>query len=152
MQHHQLPAAAATHAMSVNDLMNATMRLSDILNEEAELLSAMRYGEIGALQDEKVRLSKLLESYQQLMASDPNFVKNADEKTREELLLLTDDLAFGVEENFRKVATARAVNQRVMQAIMDVMTEQQRPSTYGRDGQSAQGADMALSINLNEKA
>ncbi len=149
---HQLPEAAALQAMSINALMTATLRLSDLMSEEAQLLSQMRYGELARLHDEKLKLTKLLEGYQQRLASDPNFVRTADSSTREELLLLTDDLAFNVQDNFRKVSAAKAVNTRVMQAIMDVLSEQHRPGTYGRDGVAAQAADLALSVNLNQKA
>ena len=149
---HQLPNAAALAAMNVNELMNATLRLSDILAEEGEMITAMRYKELPRLHEEKVRLTSLLETYQQRIAVDPGFIRNADQKTREELLLRTDDLAFNVEDNFRKVSVARAVNSRVMQAIMDVMQEQHRPGTYGRNGMASQATDLALSVNLNQKA
>jgi flagellar biosynthesis/type III secretory pathway chaperone len=149
---HQLPNAAIMASMSVNELMHVTLRLSDILAEESELMHAMDYKELPRLHEEKMKLASLLETYQQVIAADPGFVKNADEKTREELLLRTDDLAFNVEDNFRKVSVARAVNQRVMQAIMDVVGEQHRPGTYGRNGQAAPSTDLALSVNLNQRA
>lgn len=152
MQQHSLPNAKPLAPKSINELMNATLRLSDLMNEEAVLLSEMRYGELPKLHEEKLGLTKLLESYQQLMAKDPSFVKNADAQDREELLLLTDDLAFSVEENFRKISAAKAVNGRVMQAIMDVMSEQHSPGTYGPQGMANPSADLALSINLNQQA
>jgi hypothetical protein len=68
------------------------------------------------------------------------------------LLLRADDLAFNVEENFRKISVVRAVNGRVMQAIMDVMGEQHRPGTYGPKGVANQMGDLALSMNLNQRA
>ncbi|MFZ4541708.1 MAG: hypothetical protein ACOYNL_07860 [Rickettsiales bacterium] len=149
---HQLPNAAALNAMSVHDLMHATLRLSDILAEESMLISELRYAELPKLHEEKVKLANLLEAYQQRLSVDPDFVRGADEKTREELLLRTDDLAFSVEENFRKLSVARAVNSRVMQAMMDVIGEQHRPGTYGPTGYAVQTNDLALSINLNQKA
>lgn len=151
-QHRPLPNAAALASMNIQQLLEATTRMSDILVEEGALLTSMRFKELPKLNEEKIKLTVLLESYQQLIAADPSIVKQADPKTREELLLKTDDLAFNVEDNFRKVSVARAVNSRVMQAIMDVMSEQHRPGTYGRNGQSTQSHDLALSINLNQKA
>lgn len=148
----QLPNAAVRASMNVNEFMDATLRLSDILAQESAHMDALRYNELPKLHDEKVKLVSLLENYQRLLATDPGFVRNADERTREELLLRTDDLAFNVEENFRKVSVTRAVNSRVMQAIMDVMTDQHRPGTYGPKGVAAPTADLALSINLNQRA
>jgi flagellar biosynthesis/type III secretory pathway chaperone len=152
MNHHQLPNAAARVSMSVNELMHSTLRLSDILAEESEHIAALRYSELPRLHEEKVKLTSLLENYQRLLAADPSFIRNADEKTREELLLRTDDLAYNVEDNFRKVSVVRAVNGRVMQAFMDVIGEQHRPGTYGRKGTATPMNDLALSINLNQKA
>lgn len=149
---HQLPNAAARASMSVNELMDATLRLSDLLAEEGEHIEAMRYKELPRLHEEKVKLTALLENYQRLLAADPDFIRNADPRTREELLLRTDDLAFNVEDSFRKVSVVRAVNGRVMQAIMDVMGEQHRPGTYGPKGVATQMGDLALSINLNQRA
>ncbi len=150
--HHALPNAAILAAMNINELIDATSRLSDILVQESDMLTNMRFKELPKLHEEKVKLSTLLETYQRVLAVDPSFVKKADPKRREELLLLTDDLAFNVEDNFKKVAVAKAVNARVMQAIMDVMSEQHRPGTYGRNGLTAQSPDLTLSINLNEQA
>jgi flagellar biosynthesis/type III secretory pathway chaperone len=147
-----LPNAAILQSMSVDELMDTTLRLSDILAQESVMMDTMQLKDLPRLNEEKMKLTAVLEVYQQVMASDPSFVKKADEKTREQLVLLTDDLAFNVEENFRKVSVARAVNSRVMQAIMDVMSEQHRPGTYGRKGQASQNHDFTLSMNLNERA
>ena len=150
--HTMLPNGAIMQSMNIHELMDATLRLSDVLAEETDLIRARRYSEITKLHDEKLRLSGLLETYQSVLATKPDFIRNADEKTREELLYLTDDLAVSVRENFHAVAVAKAVNGRVLQAMMDVMSEHQRPSTYGASGQSLQSANLALSMNLNQKA
>jgi flagellar biosynthesis/type III secretory pathway chaperone len=152
MAHHPLPNAEAMKAMNVNELMHATLRLSDIMAEESELLDAHRYHDIAKLHDEKLRLTGLLESYQHAMATNPNFLKSVDGGTREELLLRADDLAYNVEGTFRKVSVARAVNQRILQAIRDAMSEQHSPSVYGRNGMTATSDEMTLSMNLNQKA
>ena len=152
IQPRALPNAAILQSMSVDELMDTTLRLSDILAQESELMTKMDFKELPRLNEEKTKLTAVLEIYQHVMATDPSFIKNADDKTREQLILLTDDLAFNVEENFRKVSVAKAVNSRVMQAIMDVMSEQHRPGTYGRNGMASQSHDLALSVNLNQKA
>jgi flagellar biosynthesis/type III secretory pathway chaperone len=147
-----MPSADARKAMNINELMHATLRLSDLMAEEATMLDTHRYGDIAKLQEEKLRLTGLLESYQHVMATDPNFLKSIDGETREELLLRTDDLAYNVEDTFRKVSVARAVNQRILQAIRDVMSEQHSPGVYGRNGAASLSGDVALSMNLNQQA
>jgi hypothetical protein len=150
--HSLLPNGAMLQSMDIHALMDATVRLSDVLTEESEYIRTRRYAEAAKLHDEKLRLSGVLETYQSVLATNPDFIRNADAKTREELLLLTDDLAISVRENFHTVAVAKAVNGRVLQAMMDVMSEQQRPNTYGASGQSLQASNLALSMNLNQKA
>jgi flagellar biosynthesis/type III secretory pathway chaperone len=147
-----LPNGAILQSMSIQELMDATLRLSDVLTEETNFIRARRFADAAKLHEEKLRLSGLLETYQAVLATKPDFIRNADEKTREELLYLTDDLAVSVRENFHEVAVVKAVNGRVLQAMMDVMSEQQRPSTYGAYGQSLQASNLALSMNLNQKA
>jgi hypothetical protein len=148
----RLLSSAHMATMSIEELMESTLRLADLLMEESQCLTEMRVNDIEPLQAEKIALTNLLERYQIRMASDPSFIKAADENKRSELLLLTDDLAFAVEENFRRTSAARAVNSRVMHAIRDVLTEQQSVSTYDRQGQAGHGSNLALSMKLNQKA
>lgn len=146
------PNADMIASMHIGELMDITSRMNDLIAQEAEMLETFRYADLATLQDEKLALTEKLEAYQQLLASTPDFVKQADIKIREELLVLTDDLAYNAEDNFKKIAVARAVNQRVLQAIRDVLTEQHSPTTYGRDGSTSQHDSMTLSMNLNQKA
>ncbi|MFM9891154.1 MAG: hypothetical protein ACKVOE_11055 [Rickettsiales bacterium] len=138
--------------ISLRDLTQAAQQLSELLMLEGEHLRAMRVGELAALQEEKLRLTRLLETAQAHIAADKNFLGNARANEREELLLLADDLAYAVEENFRHASVARAVNRRVMQAITDVMSDQQRPATYDRMGLANSKSNLTLSLNLNERA
>lgn len=152
MAHTQSPQEDALKSMSIDGLMDITSRMNELIAQEAELLESYRYADIAKLHDEKLALTERLEAYQLVLATKPEFLKNADITIREELLLLTDDLAGGAHDNFKKIAAARAVNQRVMQAIRDVLTEQHSPTTYGRDGSAGQHDSLTLSMNLNQKA
>lgn len=144
------PAYMAT--MTIDELMDVTLRLADLLIEESEHLAAMRVKDIEPLQAEKRDLTNRMELYQMRIKSDPSFVTNAPAHKREELLLLSDDLTFAVEENFRCASVARAVNGRVMQAIRDALTEKQHVGVYDRKGYSGLGDHLAVSMNLNQKA
>lgn len=147
-----MPNAATIASMSAGDLLQTLDRMNEILAQESDLLDAMNVKEMPKLHEEKMRLTLVLEAYQQRLAKDPLFLKQVDAKTREELVFSTDDLAFGVSENFRKVSAAKAINQRVLQAVNDVMSEHYRPSTYSRHGTTSTGTEMSLSMNLNQRA
>lgn len=139
-------------AMSIEDMAATAERLFAILETESTLLKDMRIQELAKQQDEKLKLTAVLELYQQRLSVDPDFVRQLDAAQREDLLTLMDDLAFMTEENFRNVASAKAVNARVVQAIMDVMSDQHRPNTYGKNGSATNAGDLTLSMNLNQKA
>lgn len=152
MSRNQSAQTDALQSMNISELRDITNRLNALIAQEAELLESHRYGDLAKIHEEKLVLTARLEAYQAALSTKPDFLKNADIHIREELLLLTDDLAYGVEDNFKKIAVARAVNQRVLQAIRDVLTEQHSPTTYGRDGCTGQSDSLTLSMNLNEKA
>ena len=150
--HYQLPNKGKFKSLTIEDMMSITARLNTILVQESDLLGAMRVKEIGPLQEEKHKLSQQLESFQKMLAADRSMVQAAHPETRDQLLLLTEDLTFNIEENMRRTVVARNVNQRVMRNLMDGLAEQQRVHTYGRQGQASRNAHVMVSVNLNERA
>ena len=143
---------AAALQISMEELKDTVLRLTELLMHEAELLSQMRVPEVVPLQAEKQQLTRTLEMAQaQLKAGSP-FMQSSAAEDREDLLLLTDDLAYAVEHNHRYASVARAINSRVMQAIMDVATENQRPASYNSYGVVNGRNHLTLSLNLNQQA
>lgn len=145
-------AAAVASQISLDELREATRRLTELLMEEADLLAAMRVADVLPLQQEKLQLTRTLEMAQAQLAAKSAFMQSASPEEREELLLMTDDLAYAVEHNHRQASAARTVNARVMQAIMDVATEQHRPASYDRLGQVSGREKLTLSLKLNQQA
>ena len=149
--HFNLPNVAPAVPMDIHDLLGVTIQLKDILAKETEHLKQMKVKELGLLQTEKLRLTKLLQSYQALLAANPGLLGELDEDMREELAIETEEFTRIVDENYRRVAVARAVNQRIVQAILDVISEQQHAGTYTKMGMQS-APNMAMSFNLNQKA
>lgn len=149
--HRALPKTVAPEKITIDDVLAATIKLKQILAKETDSLRQMKVKELGTLQQEKERLTKLLESYQALIKKNPNALGDIDDAMREELEIEMEEFTQVVEDNYRRVAVARAVNQRIVQAILDVVTEQQHVGTYTKQGVSA-SPSMALSFNLNQKA
>lgn len=149
---HSLPQAPLSHDMDVHELINITMQLRDLLTREAEHLKKMEVRELAALQDDKVKLTALLENYQRIIAARPELLQSLDADMREDLADLIDNFTRTVNENFQRMAVARAVNQRVVQAIMEVITEQHHPGTYNKAGSATAPNNLSLSFNLNQKA
>lgn len=146
-----LPKTPMNSTLDVRDLLLVTSRLKDILTAETEQLKQMKVKELGHLQHEKQKLTKLLESYQMLIKSNPGLLDTLDEETREDLAYQGAEFTRVVEENFRHVSVARAINQRIVQAILDVVSERDHAGTYSKRGMTT-APNMALSFNLNQKA
>lgn len=144
----ELPAST----MDLDDLMDVTARLADVLEEETEYLRRMEVDALAKLHDKKTELMLVLESYQKLLKAQPDLLKQADAEKLAQFSALSEDLTAVVEENFRRTAVARAVNQRVVQTIIETVSEQNRPATYTRYGNSSLKQDLSLSFNLNHKA
>lgn len=143
-----IPAAG----MDIDDLMDVTARLADVLEAETRHLRLMEVDALAKLHEKKVELTLTLESYQRLLKSQPGLLKDADERKLKEFAELSEELTALVEENFRRTAVARAVNQRVVQTIIEAMSEQTHTGAYNRYGGSSLKQDMSLSLNLNHKA
>lgn len=148
LPHIEVPAGG----MDLDDLMDVTARLADVLEEETKYLRDMEIDALAKLHDKKMELTLMLESYQQLLKAQPDMLKSADAEKLAQFTELSEDLTAVVEENFRRTAVARAVNQRVVQTIIETVSEQNRPGTYNRYGNSNLKQDMSLSFNLNHKA
>jgi len=154
--HQNMPAPIIQPQVSgdvdVYELITITARLRDLLIRETGHLKAMEIKEVAKLQEEKQKLTKIMEAYQNLIKARPELVRALDDDSREELSELTEEFSRAVAENMQRTAVARAVNQRVVQAIMEVVTESSHAGTYNKYGSAAAHSNMAVSFNLNQKA
>lgn len=152
VQHQSLGLPIIGGDVDIYELITVTARLKELLSRETEHLKRMEVKELSKLADEKQKLTKIMESYQRLIRQRPELIQALDADSREELAQLTDDFARTVSENLQRTAVARAVNMRVAQAIMEVVTENQHAGTYNKSGSAALPANMSVSFNLNQKA
>lgn len=148
---HALPRTAHS-TFDIGEMIAITTKLNEILLEENTLLRAMKVKCIGPLQEEKIKLGQRLESFQRALATDESVLQDTAPDMRDALLSITHTMLNNAEETLYRTTIARSVNQRVMQTIIDAMAEQQRLGTYSNQGQTHSGSDVALSVNLNERA
>jgi|GEM_PF-3049826 len=159
----QLPSTMSTQqpridpsllSLDVNELVAVTVRLAEILDEETQLLANMDINGMSRLHPEKLKLTQMMESYQSILRARPDAVDDLPDATRDQLIRVISGFGQIMEHNFRQVATARAVNQKVVQAITDSIAEQQHLTVYTREGnQTYAGVQQSgISINLNQKA
>lgn len=137
--------------VDVGELIAVTTRLTDLLNEEVRLLDAMNITEAGALQPEKDALASVLEAQKKYIESQPEVMEGISEAEHDELAHVVDAFQEALQRNVRLVAVAKAVNQRVVQAIMDTVAEQNSTGAYTKAGITAGAPKQGISITLNQQ-
>ena len=113
----QVTQAQAYAGIDVEELATVTARMTELLNQEVKLLEAMRITEAGSLQHEKLALTQVLEAQKKYIASQPEVMDELSTQDREFLGGVAREFNEALQRNVRLVAVAKAVNQRVVQAM-----------------------------------
>jgi hypothetical protein len=143
-------------ATRLRDLIVVAGRLITLVTEETRRLEAYQTDEIGALQDEKGRLTRLYAGLVRDLKRDPELLAAADRAVREELKDVLQRFSTAAEANAGALEMARAANERVMRAIIEAASAQQNAvAGYSRAGTVATPtrAQTArpLSISVNQR-
>lgn len=147
-----LPDVATAYAgVDVQELLTVTSRLTALLYEEVRLLDTMQIGEAGALQHEKEALTKVLEAQKKYIETQPEVMDEISDEERTELKGVVDAFDEALQQNVRLVAVAKAVNQRVVQAVLDTLAEQNSSGAYTKSGVATNAPKQGISITLNQQ-
>jgi hypothetical protein len=143
-------------ATRLRDLIVVAGRLITLVTEETRQLQAYQTDEIGALQDDKARLTRLYAGLVRDLKRDPELLSAADRAVREELSDVLQRFNAAAEANAEALNMARAANERVMRAIIDAASAQQNAvAGYSRAGTAAAPSRMQatrpLSISVNQR-
>lgn len=144
-------AMVATDQMRAADLIVLTARLAQIMAEEADLLESMKINKISDLQHEKQMLTNALEAMKKHIVKHPELMEELSSQEREDLESVVKIFNEILEENYRRLSMARAVNLRVVQAITEIVQEATRGDVYDRSGVSGKPIVDSVSVTLNEK-
>lgn len=144
------------HAMRVEemraaDLIVLTARLAQLLAEEADLLESMKISKIPNLQHEKLMLTNALEAMKKHIAKYPEVMDELSDQERDDLESVVHIFNEVLEENYRRLSMARAVNLRVVQAITEIVQESTKGDVYDRSGITGKPVVDSVSVTLNEK-
>lgn len=140
---------AAQMPFSVNDIIALTARLAQVLAQEADLLQEMKVSKIADLQKEKLVLTAALEVQKRQFDKDPSLMDGVTQEEKEDLKAVVGIFNTILEENHRRLLMAKEVNQRVVEAITEVVTETSNQGVYNDKG-TADGSGHALSVTLNK--
>lgn len=148
----QLPEVISFDALPIGEMVEVTKRLTVLLNEEVMFLEKMQVGKAGELQPEKLALTQVLEAQKRLIDTQPELIDDVPAFEREELKRTIEAFHTALQRNIRLVAVAKAVNQRVVQAVLDTLAEQQSTGAYTKAGVTANAPKSSgLSISLNQQ-
>lgn len=149
----ELPELAIHDTIQVNELVAVTARLTEVLRAESLELRAMRIRAVGEMQDEKNKLIGWLEAQKKIIALTPEMKDRLSEEERAEMARVAEAFAVAVEENYHQASIARAVNQRVVQAINDSVRSNEHVNTYNAYGNTRNTvSSTGLPFNVNQKA
>lgn len=137
--------------LNAKDMGLLTARLAQILAEEVDLLDAMKIRDLEKLQEEKLYLLEALETYRKLLSQRPDLSETIPSQDKHELQQIVDVFEDMLEQNHRKLLMAKQVNESVVNAIRDVVTEKTQRPYYGSRGIKQMATFESSSITLNKQ-
>ena len=109
----------------VEALIRVASRLIALLEREAELLRAMKAGEIAGLQKEKNQAVAAYEEQVRALAETPEEFRRIAPALREEFALIAERFDTAMTENRRALAAATEAQNRFLQAVVAAVQEKQ---------------------------
>ncbi len=138
-------------AVQVQDLIALTARLAQILAQEADYLEAMQVSKLEPLQTEKIALTNALESVKRQLAKQPHLLEQMSDEDRDDLQQVVTVFHAVLEENYRRLTMARAVNQKIVEAISEVIHDTVKNDAYDRKGITGKPTLDSVSITLDKQ-
>ena len=140
---------------SVDGLIEIASRLIELLGRETALLREMKITEIAALQDEKLKLTRAYETRMRAVNQHGDELAAVDAAIRDELHATVNRFEDAAKANAIAVHAAQEANQRLMQAIVDIVSERRgRTEGYAADGTATLSDSRpreGLALSLDER-
>jgi hypothetical protein len=119
----------------VNDLIEITERLANLLTKENKALNDKDANEATQYLDEKGNLSRIYETRIQGLIDDPSILANAAPELRDKLRELGETVNIMIKENAQLLKITIEANRRVVSMVAAaVKTQQPGPGTYSAKG------------------
>ncbi|MEX2451610.1 MAG: hypothetical protein WD407_12200 [Rhodospirillales bacterium] len=119
----------------INDLIDITSRLADLLTRENDALRNHNTHEASALLNEKNSLSEIYEDHVKAVMTYSGKMKDVDPSLRERLSTIGAKAKKLVEENAILLRAAIVANKRVMDLVAEALSKTRKNiTTYSADG------------------
>lgn len=138
-------------ALNGKDLALMTARLTQVLAEEVDLLEAMKVKDIEKLQEEKLFLIDALETHRKILRQRPELSETIPSQDKQDLADVVEIFEDILEQNHRKLKMAKEVNEQVVNAIREVVTEKTQNPYYSNQGIKRMAAFESSSVTLNQQ-
>ena len=136
------------------EFITVSTRLTDLMTAEVAALRAMRPKDISPMQEEKAELTERYALFLKTFREDDRPIRLADPETRAQTKNTIERLHKVTADNTRALTAARAVNERLLRHVADVVTQKSNPKTgYAPNGATVQRAatqaDAVVPVTLN---
>ena len=138
------------HQVRAEDILTLTARLAQVLAEEADHLEKMQVHKIAPLQKEKILLSNALALIKKQLPKDGSFMDQLEPEEAENLRDVITVFNEVLEENYSKLSMARAVNQRVVEAITEAVQETSSQDAYDDSGSTGGQGGQSMPLSLDK--
>ena len=135
---------------TLTDMMAVMGRLAQVLAEEVDCLDSMKIKGMEGLQEEKSRLTRTLTAMKRRLDRTPDLLGEISDEEKAAYHQVADIFNNVMEENRQRLLVAKEVNYRMVQAICDVVEEENRRSGYSHTGGMTHRRDGTSSVSLNE--
>lgn len=138
----------------LNDLIELTEQLVNLLMQENKALKEKHAGEATALLEKKSELSRIYESRIETLDSAPELLAKADRELVNTLRELGEKVNLLIEENANLLKITIEATRRVVNMVAEAVKEQHPgPATYSANGIAASSdrhsAPQSLAISVN---
>lgn len=138
-----------------DDMFAALEQLTALLREENALLAEYRISAIGELQEKKSQLGWLIELQKEYLKKHPELLRSLNAQMHEKIRERGEMLERALEENHHRLTSARLINQKIVQAVTAVVSDQAGTATgYNHSGERGlvigRERKNAASITLNQ--
>lgn len=133
------------------DIITITARLARVLAQEADYLEEMKVSKIADLQKDKLALADALTTIKKEVLKDPSILEDISDDEREEMRAVITIFNQILDENYRRLTVARAVNQEIVKAVTDVVCEHATNDVYDSKGSAHGQVVNSLSLSLDKQ-
>jgi DNA repair exonuclease SbcCD ATPase subunit len=133
----------------VEDVIDVTQKLTELLEREIELLKNLKPQDIRDLQQDKTALATVYERQIRNLRGKATLLAGVDAKLKERLRQATLRFQITLSENERAIRAVKTVSERLMRAVVSAVADHKSSTpSYTRAGLATGGAATATAVSM----